>query len=174
MELTVMSTRRLYQNKLSKDDYFDKMVIDSLDLDEKRLAALDHLEAQKRRVKRAYNKRVKPKSFTIGDMVWKAILPIGHKDKRLGKWSPNWEGPFIVTTKLTGDAYVLANIDGEEHDRAINGQFLKKYIPNCWENIDRRLFGADEECSPPRAFAERPKLISVFSVKHLTFGQENL
>ncbi|XP_050229153.1 uncharacterized protein LOC126678293 [Mercurialis annua] len=83
MELTVMPTRRLYQNRLSKDDYFDKMVIDSLDLDEERLAALDHLEAQKRRVERAYNKRVKPKTFAIGDMVWKAILPIGHKDKRL-------------------------------------------------------------------------------------------
>ncbi|XP_050211536.1 uncharacterized protein LOC126661718 [Mercurialis annua] len=67
------------------DDYFDKIVIDSLDLDEERLATLDHLEAQKRRVERAYNKRVKPKSFSIGDMVWKAILPIGHKDKRLGK-----------------------------------------------------------------------------------------
>ncbi|XP_050217646.1 uncharacterized protein LOC126668498 [Mercurialis annua] len=145
MELTVMSTRRLYQNRLSKDDYFDKMVIDSLDLDEDRLAALDHLEAQKRRVERAYNKRVKPKSFAIGDIVWKTILPIGHKDKRLGKWSPNWEGPLIVTTKLTGGAYVLANIDGEEYERAINGQFLKKYVPSCWENIDRRLFGADEE-----------------------------
>ncbi|XP_050211538.1 uncharacterized protein LOC126661719 [Mercurialis annua] len=124
MELTVASTCRLYQSKLSKDDYFDKMVIDSLDLDEDRLAALDNLEAQKRRVESAYNKRVKPKSFAIGDMVWKAILPIGHKDRRLGKWTPNWEGPFIVTTKLTNGAYVLANIDGEEHDRAINGQYL--------------------------------------------------
>ncbi|XP_050233257.1 uncharacterized protein LOC126681751 [Mercurialis annua] len=145
MELTVMSSRRLYQSKLSTDDYFDKMVIDSLDLDEERLSALDHLEAQKRRIERAYNKRVKPKSFTIGDMVWKAILSIGHKDKRLGKWSPNWEGLFIMTAKLTGGAYNLENIDGEEHDRAINAQFLKKYVPSCWENIDRRLFGADEE-----------------------------
>ncbi|XP_050211688.1 uncharacterized protein LOC126661852 [Mercurialis annua] len=87
MELTIMSTRRLHQNKLSKDDYFDKMVIESLDLDEERMIALDHLEAQKRRVERAYNKRVKPKSFAIGNLVWKAILPIGHKDRRFGKWS---------------------------------------------------------------------------------------
>ncbi|XP_050217497.1 uncharacterized protein LOC126668334 [Mercurialis annua] len=140
MELTVMSTRCLYQNKLSKDDYFDKMVIESLDLDEERLVALHYLEAQKRRVERAYNKRVKPKSFAEGDLVWKAVLPIGHKDRRFGKWSPNWEGPFIITTKLTCGAYVLANIDGEEHDRMINSQFLKKYIPSCWANIDRRLY----------------------------------
>ncbi|XP_050222312.1 uncharacterized protein LOC126672403 [Mercurialis annua] len=145
MELTVTSTRRRYQNKLSKDDYFDKMVIDTLDLDEERLTALDHIEAQKRRVERAYNKRVKRKTFMVGDIVWKAVLPIGHKDTRLGKWSPNWEGPFIVVNKLTGGAYLLADIDGEEHDRAINGQFLKKYVPSCWEGVDRRLFGADEE-----------------------------
>ncbi|XP_050217481.1 uncharacterized protein LOC126668319 [Mercurialis annua] len=77
----------------------------------------------KRRVERAYNKRVKLKSFVVGDMVWKAILPIGHKDRRFGKWSPNWEGPFIVTTKLDNGAYVLADIDGDEHNKAINGQF---------------------------------------------------
>ncbi|XP_050216076.1 uncharacterized protein LOC126667151 [Mercurialis annua] len=116
-----------------------------IDLDEERLAALDHLEAQKRRVERAYNKRVKRKVFTVGDIVCKAVLPIGHKDNRLGKWSPNWEGPFIVVNKLEGGAYLLANVDGEEHDRAINGQFLKKYVPSCWDGIDRRLFGADEE-----------------------------
>ncbi|XP_050211888.1 uncharacterized protein LOC126662045 [Mercurialis annua] len=145
MELTVTSTRRKYQSELSKDDYFDKMVIDSLDFDEERLTALDHLEAQKRRVERAYNKRVKRKTFSVGDIVWKAVLPIGHKDTRLGKWSPNWEGPVIVVSKLTGGAYLLANIDGEEHDRAINGQFLKKYVPSCWEGVARRLFGANEE-----------------------------
>ncbi|XP_050207554.1 uncharacterized protein LOC126656970 [Mercurialis annua] len=145
MELTVTSTRRRYQNELSKDDYFDKMVIDALDLDEERLTALDHLEAQKRSVERAYNKRVKRKAFMVGDIVWKAVLPIGHKDNRLGKWSPNWESSFIVVNKLTGSAYLLANIDGEEHDRAINGQFLKHYVPSCWENVDRRLFGANEE-----------------------------
>ncbi|XP_050211467.1 uncharacterized protein LOC126661655 [Mercurialis annua] len=136
VELTVMSTRRPYKNKLSQNDYFEKMTIEALELDEERMTTLDHLEAQKRRVERAYNKRVKPKSFIVGDMVWKAILPMGHKDRRFGKWSPNREGLLIVTTKLANGAYVLAEIDGEEHDRAITGQFLNKYVPSCWENID--------------------------------------
>ncbi|XP_050211616.1 uncharacterized protein LOC126661793 [Mercurialis annua] len=113
MELSVMSTCRQYQNKLSRDNYFEKMVIESLDLDKERLTALDHLEGQKRRGERAYNKRVKPKSCVVGDLVWKAILPIVHKDRRFEKWSPNWEGPFIVTTKLTGGAYFLENIDSQ-------------------------------------------------------------
>ena len=48
----------------------------------------------KKKVARAYNKRVKRKSFEEGELVWKAVLTIGAKDRELGKWSPNWEGPF--------------------------------------------------------------------------------
>ncbi|XP_050238140.1 uncharacterized protein LOC126687628 [Mercurialis annua] len=93
MELAV-SVRRKRKHMVSKEDYADKMILEALDLDEERLEAHDHLEAQKRRVERSYNKRVKGKIFKIGDLVWKAILPLGHKDQRLGKWSPNWKDHF--------------------------------------------------------------------------------
>ncbi|XP_050222280.1 uncharacterized protein LOC126672372 [Mercurialis annua] len=63
-----MKIKMLHSTRLSKDYYFDKMVIDALDLHEERLAALDHLEAHKRRVERAYNKRVKRKTFAVGDL----------------------------------------------------------------------------------------------------------
>ena len=65
-------------------------------LDGKRLYELDHIMIQKKKVARAYNKRVRRKSFEEGELVWKVVLPIGSKDKELGKWSPNWEGPFKV------------------------------------------------------------------------------
>ena len=65
-------------------------------LDGKRLQALDHIMIQKKKVTQAYNKRVKRKSFEEGKFVWKVMLPIGAKDRELGKWSPNWEGPFKV------------------------------------------------------------------------------
>jgi hypothetical protein len=47
-------------------------------------------------VARAYNKMVKAKSFQVGDMVWKTILPLRNKDRKFGKWSPSWEGPYKV------------------------------------------------------------------------------
>ena len=65
-------------------------------LDGKRLQALDHIMIQKKKVTRAYNKRVRRKSFEEGKLVRKVMLPIGAKDRELGKWSPNWEGPFKV------------------------------------------------------------------------------
>jgi hypothetical protein len=73
------------------------MMSDELvDLDEERLNALEALTKQKERVSKSYNKKVKSKSFNIGELVWKFILPMDKKDRILGKWSPTWEGPFKI------------------------------------------------------------------------------
>ena len=58
-------------------------------LDGKRLQVLNHIIIQKKKVPRAYNKRVKRKSFEEGELVWKVVFPIYSKDGELGKWSPN-------------------------------------------------------------------------------------
>lgn len=55
------------------------------------------LRMQKERVEKAYNKRVKIKAFSTRDFVWKVNLPMDLKNRILGKWSPNWEGPSQVT-----------------------------------------------------------------------------
>jgi hypothetical protein len=36
-------------------------------------------------VAKAYNKKVKAKSFQVGDLVWKTILPLRNKDRKFGK-----------------------------------------------------------------------------------------
>ena len=59
--------------------------------------ALKNNNLNKEKVTKSYNKKVKRKQFAEGDIIWKAILPIGTKDPRFSKWSPNWEGPFIVS-----------------------------------------------------------------------------
>jgi hypothetical protein len=50
-----------------------------------RINALGEIERDKLRVARAYNKKVKEKSFQIGDLVWKTILPIGYKSNKFRK-----------------------------------------------------------------------------------------
>jgi hypothetical protein len=52
-------------------------------LDE-RVKALGKIERDTLRVVTAYNKRVKEKSFQIGDIVWKTILPIGSRSNKFG------------------------------------------------------------------------------------------
>ena len=61
------------------------------------------------------------------------VFPDGAKDKELGKWPPNWEGPFKVHQVLLENAYGLSSLEGEPHKRFINGKYLKKYFPTMWE-----------------------------------------
>jgi hypothetical protein len=44
---------------------------------------LGAIEKDKIMVARAYNKKVKAKSFQVGDLVWKTILPLRNKDRIL-------------------------------------------------------------------------------------------
>ncbi|GKV01834.1 hypothetical protein SLEP1_g14352 [Rubroshorea leprosula] len=112
------------------------MIMELEDLEEARLTALDVMKAQKLKVARAYNKRVKQKNLAEGSLVWKAVLPLGKKDPRYGKWSPNWEGPFQIHKVLKGGAYWLKSLNGELHPRKINGIYLKPYYPTVWEARD--------------------------------------
>jgi hypothetical protein len=55
----------------------------------------------------SYNKRVKEKSFQVGDLVWKTILPIGCRSSKFGKWSPNWKGPYRIEEVILGNSYMV-------------------------------------------------------------------
>jgi hypothetical protein len=102
------------------------------DLAGHRLNALISIEANKARVGRWYDKKVKTKSFDQGDLVWKLVLPIGTKDPKFGKWSPMWEGPYNISRCVPGNAYILETLEGEEFFSALNGKYLKKYYPSVW------------------------------------------
>ncbi len=67
------------------------MVDETEDLVQSRLRALEKVTRNKERVARHYNKKVVPKSFSEGELIWKLIVPIGTRDNKFGKWSPNWE-----------------------------------------------------------------------------------
>jgi hypothetical protein len=61
---------------LSAVDY-QNLMLDRLDeVSDERVNALGEIKRDKLRVVRAYNKKVKEKSFQVGDLVWKTILPI--------------------------------------------------------------------------------------------------
>jgi hypothetical protein len=73
------------------------LMLDSLDeVSDERVKALGEIERDKLRVAKSYNKRVKEKSFQVGDLVWKMILPIGSRSNKFGRWSPNWERPYRI------------------------------------------------------------------------------
>jgi hypothetical protein len=103
------------------------------DVSEERLRALREIETQKLSVAKAYNKKVREKSFQIGDLVWKTILPIGTRNNKFGKWSPSWECPYKVVGIVSGNSYFVQSLQGEKLPKALNGKYLKKYYPSMWQ-----------------------------------------
>jgi hypothetical protein len=79
------------------------MKVELEDLAGNRLRALENIENNKRRIARWYDKKVKVKEFAEGDLVSKLILPIGSRDPKYGKWSPNWEGPHRINQCVPGN-----------------------------------------------------------------------
>lgn len=55
---------------------------------QRKVECLRVIKEAENKVDKAYNKKVKVKSFSNGDLVWKVILRMDRKDRTLGKWSP--------------------------------------------------------------------------------------
>jgi hypothetical protein len=69
VEINLDALQIAWQNELSGIDYHNLM-LDRLDeASEERIKDLDEIERDKLRVARAYNKRVKEKSFQVRDFV---------------------------------------------------------------------------------------------------------
>ncbi|KAI3883652.1 hypothetical protein MKX03_016334 [Papaver bracteatum] len=99
-------------------------------VDEKRDIAHAHAEKYLARLARAYNQKVKPMSFDVGDLV----LVISHhvpRNESAGKFAPNWEGPLRVTEAEESGYYKIEHTDGTPikgttNDK-INGKWLKTF-----------------------------------------------
>jgi hypothetical protein len=75
VEISLNVVRFARQYDLTVGDYYNSMM-DNIDkVTGKRMIALGEIEKDKIIVAKAYNKKVKAKSFPVGDLVWKTILP---------------------------------------------------------------------------------------------------
>jgi hypothetical protein len=79
VEVNLDAYKLAKQNDLSAIMYHDLMMDNINEVTDMRLKALKEIEKGKARVAKAYNKKVKSKSFQVGELVWKTILPIGLK-----------------------------------------------------------------------------------------------
>ncbi|XP_027368366.1 uncharacterized protein LOC113874337 [Abrus precatorius] len=129
IEVEIPSLRVLMETKLDEAEWVQSR-FDQLNLIEgKRLNALCHGQLYQKRMKKAFDKKVRPREFVEGDMVLKKILPT-HKDHR-GKWSPNYEGPYVVKKAFLGGALILTNMDGEDLPNPMNSDAtLKQKLPD--------------------------------------------
>jgi hypothetical protein len=131
VEVNLVAYRLAKQNKLSTTNYHN-LLMDNIDeVTDQTLQALQEIEKDKIRVARAYNKKVKLKSFQVGDLVLKIILPVSTKDHKFRKWSLSWERPYKIVKVITWNSYMLETLRGEHLPRALNGRYLKKKLSKC-------------------------------------------
>jgi hypothetical protein len=65
---------------------YNELMMDKIDDTPKSwFKALEDIEKEKVKIAKAYNKRVMEKSFQVGDLVWKTILPLGTRSGHLAR-----------------------------------------------------------------------------------------
>ncbi|KAL1337299.1 hypothetical protein AAHE18_10G129500 [Arachis hypogaea] len=133
IDINLQSIRVARQDEIPVVDYWDSLHDELNELDDERLRALERVIRQKEIMSKSYNRRVKAKTFAVGDLVWKTILPIERKSKTYGKWSPTWEGPYVVDKVYPGNAYKIIEIGSRRRISSINGKYLKVYRPDIHE-----------------------------------------
>lgn len=127
IEVDLPSLRVSLKYIISEEDYKVACLQELEFLDEKWQSALNHLQGYQNKMRRSYNKRVNPHYFEVGDIV----LNENHKNltehEKLGKFEPNWLGPFVITKVVGNDAYHLQMMEGDPLPDPINNMQLKIY-----------------------------------------------
>jgi hypothetical protein len=129
-----LQARRITGHNASLAKEYEELMMDKIDeVPESRFKAMRRIEEEKVWSAKAYNKRVKAKSFQIGDLVWKMILPLETQGNKFGKWSSSWEGPYKIIAIVPRNAYFLETLEGQRVAKALNGKYLKKFYPSVWQ-----------------------------------------
>ena len=105
------------------DDNVERRNMELDMIDEDRVKASVRLIAYRQRMKQNYNRRVIPRAFQVGDLVWKKVKSVGD----VGKLEAPWAGPFKVIEKLRSGAYYLEDEDGRRLDRPWSANHLQPY-----------------------------------------------
>ena len=111
---------------LPKSSSLEEHLLHLEHLDEQHRDAATINEAHKKRVKTQYDKVVRPRVFSEGDLVL-----VYDQDKDAlgsGKFKPMWYGPFIIRRVLENGSYELIDFEGNKLAEPQNALYLKKYF----------------------------------------------
>ena len=86
------------------------------------MTAMRHGQLYQRRVERVFNKKVRTKVFEEGDLVLKKCNQAMPDHK--GKFSPSYEGPYVVKKAFSEGALILADMDGNDFNMPTNSDVV--------------------------------------------------
>ena len=120
-----ISSLKLTVDLLPETSEEEARFLELIQLDETHHDAALANEAHKKWVKAQFDKNVKPRVFSEGDLV---LLYDQESDKLgAGKFQSLWMGPYIVKHVLEKVAYKLEDYDGIPLSQPRNGLYLKLY-----------------------------------------------
>ncbi|KAG9450539.1 hypothetical protein H6P81_010504 [Aristolochia fimbriata] len=128
LEVQLPSLRIAMREGLTTEECAQLRLAELESLDEQRLEAQQRLECYQSHMTRAFNKKVRLRSFQKGDLVLAVQRPMLFTSKTGGKFAPKWEGPYVVQEAYTNGAYKLVTANGSELP-ITNGKFLKRFFP---------------------------------------------
>ena len=76
---------------------------------------------------RAYAQVVRPRMFTEGQLVLRMAEHVRRNLPGPSKFTPKWEGPYIISAAHKSGYYYLTKEDGTVLTEFINGKWLKQY-----------------------------------------------
>ncbi|KAL0454262.1 UNVERIFIED_CONTAM: hypothetical protein Slati_0765400 [Sesamum latifolium] len=126
LEQQIPSLRIAIQQGLTQEENARLRLEELKALDEKRLEAQQRLECYQARLLREFNKKVRSRSFQVGDLVFAVRRLIITTHRTGNKFTSKWDGSYVVKEVYTNGAYKLIVEDGLKTG-PINGKFLKRY-----------------------------------------------
>ncbi|XP_070005835.1 uncharacterized protein [Nicotiana sylvestris] len=128
LERQIPSLRLAIQKGLTDEENAWLLLEELEALDEKRLESQQSLECYQACLSRSFNKRVRLRSFPVGDQVLVVKRPIIISRRSVGKFSAKWDGPYIVQEVYSSGAYKIVDSEGLWIG-PINGKLMKRYYP---------------------------------------------
>ncbi|XP_075101719.1 uncharacterized protein LOC142177152 [Nicotiana tabacum] len=105
-EVEIPSLKIIQEAKLGDAEWIRVRQEQLMLIDETRMDAVCHGQLYQNSIANAFNRKVKLRLFTTGQLVLKKIFP--HQEEAKGKFAPNWQGHYVVHRVLSGGALVLA------------------------------------------------------------------
>ena len=95
-------------------------------LEERREETQIRAAAYKHRIAQYFNKRVKGRSYKVGDLVLREVT-VATRVPGHGKLGANWEGPYKVIRVNRPGTYWLQDMTGKELPHPWNAEHLRRY-----------------------------------------------
>ncbi len=127
IELEVMTLHTTTNMRLPLDESQRHQLLQLNELDELQLKAHQSIEVAHAQQKKAFDKKVKKKEFTEGDLVM--MFDARHHRRAYKKLLPKWFGPFVIKKVFADNgSYELENVNDSPYLNRINHDKLKKVL----------------------------------------------